>query len=348
MGSVSGYGSSPYSSYINPPSASTAVPGGSAQDVSFSSSAPPAEQPKKSGGIGGFFKGIVKGAVNMVKSLCTPKGLLMAAAGVAACIAFPVAAPLVLGGMAVVGGGAQMVKGFASGNTEQAGEGFLTAGLGAVGIKASGALSAGKAAGTEGAAASEGSSWNPMNWFKSGKTAAADEAAATTPKPTAGSAADEGATTPASPKPATAVDPKVAKEAKAQAKADAAKAQAADLDAAKAAAEQAKTAAKVAKDKAAEAVKAKGSANEADAANAAEAAATAAKEAAQAAAAARTQANQHTLFGRVKNEASLEGAKANFGQFGANWTAADGVVAKAGTLPWATTPAVLSVAGPQD
>lgn len=203
--SISGLSSNPYGNYGY--GASSSIGGSSAgssagtEDIKFANSyqstpsagsAEGGEQ--KSGGIKGFFKGIFNGAKNAVKSLFTPKGLLLAGAGLAACIAFPVAAPLVLGGLAVGAGGIQMFKGAQSGDSEKMGEGFFTAGTGALGVAGSGALSGAKAGGASGAAsgaesgASGGisgffSKLNPLNWFKSKPAApAATDAAAVQPK----------------------------------------------------------------------------------------------------------------------------------------------------------------------
>ncbi len=315
MGSVSGY--NPYSSYINPPSPGTAVSGGSAQEQGaiFPSSSPPAEQPKKSGGIGGFFKGIIKGVVHTVKSLCTPKGLLMAAAGVAACVAFPVAGPLLLGGAAVLSGGSKVVKGLASGDTEAAGEGFLTAGLGAVGIKASGALSAGKVAGAadeataatsadDAAAASKGGFLSKLNPFKSSKPAAADEATATT-------TASESTAVAAAPSKTPLADGLTSGQPKMV---------------------EVPTGAFI---KRADGVMIQETKMvPADAAVATEAASSTVK--------------PSSLFQRAKADLSLADAKARLGQGVTDWKSADGAIAKIKTLPLATTPAVLSTAAPSD
>jgi hypothetical protein len=78
---------------------------------------------QKPNGLRGFFQGMWNGAKNAVKSLFTPKGLLLAGAGLAACIAFPLAAPLILGGAAIGMGAYQAYKGHKNGDAEQMGEG---------------------------------------------------------------------------------------------------------------------------------------------------------------------------------------------------------------------------------
>jgi hypothetical protein len=145
MSMINPVGYSGYSNYgVGSSGSASATP--ETKDISFSGSSATRQsssssaEPKKSGGIGGFFKGIVKGAVNAVKSLATPKGLLMAAAGIAACVAFPVAAPLILGGVAVAAGGSKIYQGVKSGDTEKIGEGVFTAGAGVAGAVGTGAV----------------------------------------------------------------------------------------------------------------------------------------------------------------------------------------------------------------
>jgi hypothetical protein len=168
-----GYGSNIYGSNIyggsTGASSALASNAGTSSDIQFGNnyqteSTPPAQsagggEQKSSGGIGGFFKGIFNGAKNAVKSLFTPKGLLLAAAGIGACILFPIAAPLILGGLAVTAGGYQMYKGAKNGSSEQMGEGFFTAGTGALGVAGSGAIGAarGGSAGTGAGAGAAGS-----------------------------------------------------------------------------------------------------------------------------------------------------------------------------------------------
>jgi hypothetical protein len=122
------------SSYFSP------FPPGSAMNpvvdtTKFSSN----DQPKKSHGILGaikdFGKGIFKGAVGMVKSLFTLKGLAMFLGGAALLVAAPaVAIPLfTLAGLGV--GGYQMFKGITTGNWEKAGEGVFNIAATLVGAK---------------------------------------------------------------------------------------------------------------------------------------------------------------------------------------------------------------------
>lgn len=140
------------SGYSSPSSTSSYSTAGSPQDVDLSdkyqpvsgttsqASAPAAPKPKATTGIKGFFGGIgdtIKGAL---KSLTTPKGILMAAAGVAACIAFPVAAPLVLGGMAVAAGAPKVINGLKTGNTREIGSGATVVAAGVGGAFGSGAV----------------------------------------------------------------------------------------------------------------------------------------------------------------------------------------------------------------
>ena len=90
----------------------------------------------KQGGITGFFKGIVNGAVNAVKSLFTPQGLLMAAATLGL---IWMTGGAILPLLAVIGmgiGGFQIAKGAASGSTEAMGEGVFTFATSAIGLKA--------------------------------------------------------------------------------------------------------------------------------------------------------------------------------------------------------------------
>ncbi len=90
----------------------------------------------KQDGITGFFKGIVNGAVNAVKSLFTPQGLLMAAATLGL---IWMTGGAILPLLAVIGmgiGGFQIAKGAASGNTEAMGEGVFTFATSAIGLKA--------------------------------------------------------------------------------------------------------------------------------------------------------------------------------------------------------------------
>jgi hypothetical protein len=114
----------PASGDVNLVSSSTEAGGGHG-------AAPAAEEPKSKGG---FFQGIWDGFKHAVSSLFTPQGFLMAAVGVAACIAFPVGAPIVLGLMALGAGGYQMYKGATTGDSHQAGEGFFTAAMGGLGM----------------------------------------------------------------------------------------------------------------------------------------------------------------------------------------------------------------------
>ncbi|MCE3236335.1 MAG: hypothetical protein K0Q50_2526 [Vampirovibrio sp.] len=97
-----------------------------------------ASEQKKSGGfLGGikdFFKGIVNGAKNLLKSLADPKTWLMIAACAALCFIFPPAG-LALLAVGVVMAGSQIVKGVSSGNMEQAGEGFFNLALCGVGAR---------------------------------------------------------------------------------------------------------------------------------------------------------------------------------------------------------------------
>ena len=148
MGYGSGYGygtgyPSPYDSNIYGTSGQigSAVGTPASGDVNLVSSsteaggghgaAPAEEEPKSKGG---FFQGIWDGFKHAVSSLFTPEGFLMAAVGVAACIAFPVAAPLILGGLAVAGGSYMMYKGATTGDSHEAGEGFFTAAMGGLGM----------------------------------------------------------------------------------------------------------------------------------------------------------------------------------------------------------------------
>lgn len=193
--SISPIGSSNYQPYG---AGSTGSAGASQapQDIKFSGYQPTtssagesAEPPKKSGGVKGFFKGMWNGAKNAVKSLATPKGLLMAAAGVAACIAFPVAAPLILGGVALAAGGTQIYKGVKNKDTEQIGGGTFTALAGAAGVAGARSLTpkngAGAGTGSAGseaaAAAPKPSFWSRMNPFKS--TPKAEAPPALPPRP---------------------------------------------------------------------------------------------------------------------------------------------------------------------
>jgi len=162
--SISGNYSNPYSSYTSGLGSSSSAGSAGSSDIKFSGYSPSAESgagggEQKSGGIGGFFKGIFNGAKNAVKSLMTPKGLLMAGAGLAACIAFPVAAPLALGGLAIAAGGSKMFSAAKNHDAEGVGEGFFTAGSGAAGIWGSGAIGAARAgsAGSSGSTAAESS-----------------------------------------------------------------------------------------------------------------------------------------------------------------------------------------------
>jgi hypothetical protein len=84
--------------------------------------------------FGDFFKGIVKGFENLIKSLTDPKTLLLMAGMIALCIMFP---PLGTALMWIGGGLAamQVMQGVASGNGEQAGEGAFNLGLAVIGGK---------------------------------------------------------------------------------------------------------------------------------------------------------------------------------------------------------------------
>jgi len=115
------------------------------QDVQFSNpttdiSSTPAQPAQKPG----FWHGVGQGAKNMVKGLFTHEGLLMAGAGIAACVAFPVAAPLILGGAALLKGGSKMYQGAKNHDSSQVGEGFFNASMGGLGVGASGALAGSK------------------------------------------------------------------------------------------------------------------------------------------------------------------------------------------------------------
>lgn len=156
MGNVSSnyYGSSPsYNSIYSSKASISGLPSSASgmEDVSLTGDAPPSytqamadpppayQQSSKTmdpnnKGIHGFLGGMWDGVKGAVHSLFTPKGALMAAAGVAACIAFPVAAPLVLGGAAVAIGGSHMVKGFKDGNMREVGSGTTGVLMGAGGI----------------------------------------------------------------------------------------------------------------------------------------------------------------------------------------------------------------------
>lgn len=110
-----------------------------ASDSKASTSSQQSAQPKhkkKKGGIIGFFRGIVHGLVNTVKSLFTPKGLLMAIASVGLICATGGAALPVLAAVGMGMGGKQMLKGIKSGNSEAVGEGFFTFASSAMGVKA--------------------------------------------------------------------------------------------------------------------------------------------------------------------------------------------------------------------
>lgn len=157
--SISPFGNNFSNPYISSPSSLTGGTGNSgASSINFGSNyqstSAASEQPKSSGGISGFFKGIFNGAKNAIHSLFTPKGLLMAAGATALCIAFPPAA-IALGGLAALKGGSQIFQGMKDGNTEEMGEGTFAVAGGAGAIVGGGALSAlGK--GGEGAAATAG------------------------------------------------------------------------------------------------------------------------------------------------------------------------------------------------
>jgi hypothetical protein len=89
---------------------------------------------QKTGGIKGFFKGIAQGAVNTIKGIFTPQGLLMLG-GTAALVALTGGAILPLLGAVGIGiGGYQLVKGAAAGDTEKMGEGVFSLGLSALGF----------------------------------------------------------------------------------------------------------------------------------------------------------------------------------------------------------------------
>jgi len=194
MGNVSSnyYGSPPsYGSLYSSKASISGLPSSasSMEDLSLTGDAPPTyeqaaadappayQQSRKTvdpnnKGIHGFLGGMWDGVKGAVHSLFTPKGALMAAAGVAACIAFPVAAPLVLGGAAVAIGGSHMVKGFKDGNMREVGNGTTGVLMGAGGIAGARAFgpqgetaSAGETA-SETAAAAEKPSLFSRGWSK--------------------------------------------------------------------------------------------------------------------------------------------------------------------------------------
>ena len=99
-----------------------------------------AAPPKKEGGgifgaIKGFAKGFVNGAINTVKSLATPKGLLMAIGGAALIVATGGAATPFLIGAGVAMGGSKMVSSAAKGDWEGMGEGAFGVAASAAGAR---------------------------------------------------------------------------------------------------------------------------------------------------------------------------------------------------------------------
>jgi|GEM_PF-5884827 len=198
MGNVSSnyYGSPPsYGSLYSSKASISGLPSSasSMEDLSLTGDAPPTyeqaaadappayQQSRKTvdpnnKGIHGFLGGMWDGVKGAVHSLFTPKGALMAAAGVAACIAFPVAAPLVLGGTAVAIGGSHMYKGFKDGNMREVGNGTTGVLMGAGGIAGARAFgpqgetaSAGETA-SETAAAEKPGAWETMRgWGRTAK-----------------------------------------------------------------------------------------------------------------------------------------------------------------------------------
>lgn len=84
------------------------------------------------GGIKSFFKGIAKGATNLVKSLMDPKTWLMILACAALVVVYPPAG-LALFAMGVGMAGMQIYQGASTGDWEKAGEGTFNMGLSFVG-----------------------------------------------------------------------------------------------------------------------------------------------------------------------------------------------------------------------
>lgn len=125
-GGYSGYSS--YSNYTQPYGMQSAQSLATQFNSNFNVARP--EPPKKkSGGIFGAIKdvatGFVKGAINTVKSLATPQGLLMLAAGIALVVATGGAATPFLIGAGVAMGGAKMATSAAKGDWEGVGEGLF-------------------------------------------------------------------------------------------------------------------------------------------------------------------------------------------------------------------------------
>jgi hypothetical protein len=104
-------------------------------------------KPKKKGlfqKIGDFFKGIGHAIKNIFTTLANPKNWLLIGGAIALCILCPPAGA-VLAGVGALMAGNQMIKGVATGNWEQVGEGTLNLGLSVAGFK--GATSSVKAGG---------------------------------------------------------------------------------------------------------------------------------------------------------------------------------------------------------
>ncbi len=99
---------------------------------------------QKSSGVGGFFKGIANGAVNLVKGIFTPQGIIMLAGTVALTWATGGAILPLLGAIGMGTGGYQMLKGAADGNAEKVGEGFFNFGLSALGFAGPKAIKVGE------------------------------------------------------------------------------------------------------------------------------------------------------------------------------------------------------------
>jgi hypothetical protein len=92
------------------------------------------EAPHKRGGITGFFQGIAQGAVNTIKGIFSPAGLLMLG-GTAALTWLTAGAILpVLGVLGLGVGTYQLCKGIASGDSEKMGEGVFSFGLSTLGF----------------------------------------------------------------------------------------------------------------------------------------------------------------------------------------------------------------------